>query len=82
MVFEGVVATIAELGLVLSLCNLVYTWWANRPHVRVTMTAGVVTGPAGVSPAMLIVTVANVGRVRVHLTSAGVDLRTAGDQAS
>jgi hypothetical protein len=81
LVFEGAVATIAVLGFALSLGNLGYVWWTNRPHVRVKLEVGFIFGSGGTSPTLFILTAANVGRIPVVLTSAGVDLRVLGDTA-
>jgi len=81
LVFEGAVATIAVLGFALSLGNLGYVWWTNRPHVRVKLEVGFIFGSGGTSPTLFILTAANVGRIPVVLTSAGVDLRVSGDTA-
>jgi hypothetical protein len=80
LVFEGVVATIAILSLILSLANLAYTWWTNRPHLRVTLTVGILgQAGGGLGPTLFIVSAANIGRVPITLSSVGVDLRSPGD---
>lgn len=82
LIFEGVVATVALAGFVLSLAGLWFTWWVGRPRVRVTMTIAVLTRAEGVGPTMFMVTAFNAGRVPVALTGVGVDIYDRGQPKS
>lgn len=76
LIFDGVVATIALLGLILSVVSLGYTWWTNRPHVKVILTWAMI---GGVGQPMMVITARNLGRVPVRLSSVGVDLKARGE---
>lgn len=82
LIFEGVVATVALAGFVLSLVGLWFTWWVGRPRIRVTMTVAVLAGADGIGPTMFVVTAFNMGRVPVALTGVGVDIHDRGQPKS
>jgi hypothetical protein len=82
LIFEGVVATVALSGFVLSLVGLWFTWWVGRRRIRVTMTVAVLAGADGIGPTTFVVTAFNKGRVPVALTGVGVDVHDRGQPKS